>query len=119
MLQRSRCKVHSEHDFPPLLCGSHTHFVVLVICPSLVQGGLTDLWLDDPYVVAAKKLIAWATEENEAGKVFPVSVFVCQIAQLHNQQRLAHTQHIRLTSARSYLLFSYNVQKYHVYTVPL
>lgn len=32
------------------------------------------MWLDDPYVLAAKKLIAWATEENEAGKVFPVSI---------------------------------------------
>ena len=30
------------------------------------------MWLDDPYVIAAKKLITWATEENEAGKVFPV-----------------------------------------------
>ena len=39
----------------------------------LLQGGLTDLWLDDPYVLAAKKLIKWATEENEAGNVFPVS----------------------------------------------
>lgn len=38
-----------------------------------MQGGLTDLWLDDPYVLAAKKLIQWATEENEAGEVFPVS----------------------------------------------
>lgn len=39
----------------------------------MMQGGLTDLWLDDPYVLAAKKLIQWATEENEAGEVFPVS----------------------------------------------
>ena len=38
-----------------------------------MQGGLTDLWLDDPYVLAAKKLIEWATAENEAGEVFPVS----------------------------------------------
>ena len=41
----------------------------------MFQGGLTDLWLDDPYVIAAKKLIAWATEENLAGKVFPVRIF--------------------------------------------
>jgi hypothetical protein len=40
----------------------------------MMQGGLTDLWLDDPYVLAAKKLIQWATEENEAGEVFPVSM---------------------------------------------
>lgn len=46
-----------------------------VVCPGTLQGGLTDLWLDDPYVIAAKKLIAWATEENLAGKVFPVSMF--------------------------------------------
>lgn len=44
---------------------------------SIMQGGLTDLWLDDPYVLTAKKLIAWATEENEAGKVFPVSIPLC------------------------------------------
>ena len=40
-----------------------------------MQGGLTDLWLDDPYVLAAKKLIEWATAENEAGEVFPVSAY--------------------------------------------
>ena len=40
----------------------------------MMQGGLTDLWLDDPYVLAAKRLIQWATEENEAGEVFPVSM---------------------------------------------
>lgn len=38
-----------------------------------MQGGLTDLWLDDPYVLAAKKLLQWATEENEKGGVYPVS----------------------------------------------
>lgn len=38
----------------------------------ILPGGLTDLWLDDPYVLAAKRLIQWATEENEAGEVFPV-----------------------------------------------
>ena len=38
------------------------------------QGGLTDLWLDDPYVVAASKLIAMAQEENANGRVFPVSM---------------------------------------------
>ena len=37
-----------------------------------VQGGLTDLWLDDPYVVAASKLIKMAEAENAAGNVFPV-----------------------------------------------
>ena len=36
------------------------------------QGGLTDLWLDDPYVVAASKLVRWAEEANAAGDAFPV-----------------------------------------------
>jgi hypothetical protein len=40
--------------------------------PAGAQGGLTDLWLDDPYVVAASKLIAWAEEANAAGEVYPV-----------------------------------------------
>lgn len=50
----------------------------------MLQGGLTDLWLDDPYVLAAKKLIAWATEANEAGEVFPVSTFfyLCHVQSL-------------------------------------
>ena len=39
-----------------------------------LQGGLTDLWLDDPYVVAASKLIGMAQEENANGRVFPVSM---------------------------------------------
>lgn len=61
---------------PLLLCGGYTQFDLwLVIYFGLLQGGLTDLWLDDPYVIAAKKLIAWATEENLAGKVFPVCMF--------------------------------------------
>ena len=38
----------------------------------MVQGGLTDLWLDDPYVLAANKLYKWAKEENDAGRTFPV-----------------------------------------------
>ena len=33
---------------------------------------MTDLWLDDPYVVAASKLVKMAEEENAAGNVFPV-----------------------------------------------
>lgn len=37
-----------------------------------MQGGLTDLWLDDPYVLAANKLYKWAKEENDAGRIFPV-----------------------------------------------
>jgi gamma-glutamyl hydrolase len=39
---------------------------------SVPQGGLTDLWLTDPYVIAAGKLMTWAIQENDAGKVFPV-----------------------------------------------
>ena len=47
-----------------------------------MQGGLTDLWLDDPYVLAAKKLLQWATEENEKGGVYPVSsLFPAQMYQ--------------------------------------
>ncbi|GIL92877.1 hypothetical protein Vretimale_14806 [Volvox reticuliferus] len=35
-------------------------------------GGLTWLWLDSPYVLAARKLFNWAIEANDAGKVFPI-----------------------------------------------
>lgn len=38
-----------------------------------VQGGLTWLWLDAPYVITARKLFNWAVEENDKGNVFPVS----------------------------------------------
>lgn len=37
------------------------------------QGGLTWLWLDAPYVIAARKLFTWAVEENNKGNPFPVS----------------------------------------------
>ena len=43
-------------------------------CTGCMQGGLTDLWLDDPYVVAASKLVKMADAENAAGNVFPVSL---------------------------------------------
>lgn len=36
------------------------------------QGGLTWLWLDAPYVIAARKLFNWAIQANEAGDPFPV-----------------------------------------------
>lgn len=35
-------------------------------------GGLTNLWLDDPYVVAARKLWTWAKQRNDEGDVFPI-----------------------------------------------
>ena len=38
-----------------------------------MQGGLTWLWLDSPYVIAARKLFNWAVEANNKGEVFPVS----------------------------------------------
>jgi gamma-glutamyl hydrolase len=38
-----------------------------------VQGGLTWLWLDAPYVLTARKLFNWALEANDKGDVFPVS----------------------------------------------
>jgi hypothetical protein len=39
----------------------------------LLQGGLTWLWLDAPYVITARKLFNWAVEANNNGDVFPVS----------------------------------------------
>lgn len=38
----------------------------------IFPGGLTDLWMDSPYVVAARKLWSWAKEANDAGDVFPI-----------------------------------------------
>ena len=33
----------------------------------IFPGGLTDLWMDSPYVVAARKLWQWAKEANDGG----------------------------------------------------
>lgn len=38
----------------------------------IFPGGLTDIWLDDPYVIAARKLWTWAKEANDAGETFPI-----------------------------------------------
>lgn len=38
----------------------------------IMPGGLTDLYSDDPYVVAAKKLWTWAKESNTKKDVFPL-----------------------------------------------
>ncbi|PSC69860.1 gamma-glutamyl hydrolase [Micractinium conductrix] len=38
----------------------------------IFPGGLTDLWMDSPYVVAARKLWQWAKEANDGGDVFPI-----------------------------------------------
>lgn len=38
----------------------------------IFPGGLTDLWMDDPYVVAARKLWTWAREANDEGRLFPI-----------------------------------------------
>jgi gamma-glutamyl hydrolase len=35
-------------------------------------GGLTWLWKDSPYVIAAHKLFRWAVEANDAGNPFPI-----------------------------------------------
>lgn len=35
-------------------------------------GGLTWLWLDSPYVIAARKLWNWILEANDNGDVFPI-----------------------------------------------
>lgn len=37
-----------------------------------LQGGLTWLWLDSPYVLAARKFFNWAIEANNNGDVFPI-----------------------------------------------
>ena len=38
----------------------------------IFPGGLTDLWFDSPYVIAARKLWTWAKEANDNGDVFPI-----------------------------------------------
>jgi len=38
----------------------------------ILPGGLTWLWLDAPYVIAARKLFNWAVEANDNGDVFPI-----------------------------------------------
>lgn len=43
---------------------------------AIVQGGLTWLWLDSPYVIAARKLFNWAVEANNKGDVFPVGIIL-------------------------------------------
>lgn len=45
--------------------------------PPCPQGGLTWLWLDSPYVIAARKLFNWALAANDAGNPFPVRVHAC------------------------------------------
>ena len=35
----------------------------------IFPGGLTDLWMDSPYVVAARKLWTWAKEANNDERV--------------------------------------------------
>lgn len=37
-----------------------------------MPGGLTDLYMDDPYVIAARNLWTWAKEANDNGDVFPI-----------------------------------------------
>jgi hypothetical protein len=47
--------------------------VMRCCCCLVLQGGLTWLWLDAPYVITARKLFNWALEANNKGDVFPVS----------------------------------------------
>lgn len=70
------CIVHHLHIASHLVvCIIYIIYSCALHCHAcLLQGGLTDLWLDDPYVVAAKKLLQWATEANEKGDVYPVSM---------------------------------------------
>lgn len=56
------CVCHTIHVHSPC-CG----------CSHVLQGGLTWLWLDAPYVITARKLFNWAVESNNKGDVFPVS----------------------------------------------
>ncbi len=53
----------------PLLPRSVYTRVCVCVC---VQGGLTWLWLDSPYVLAARKLFQWAVASNDAGNPFPI-----------------------------------------------
>jgi hypothetical protein len=46
-----------------------------------LQGGLTWLWLDAPYVIAARKLFNMAVAANDAGDVFPVRLWACCFGQ--------------------------------------
>lgn len=38
----------------------------------IFPGGLTDLYHDSPYVIAARKLWNWAKEENDKGRPYPI-----------------------------------------------
>jgi hypothetical protein len=55
-----------------MLCGLHTgraEHLCFVVC---IQGGLTWLWLDAPYVIAARKMFNMAVKANLKGDTFPV-----------------------------------------------
>jgi hypothetical protein len=54
-----------------------------------LQGGLTWLWLDAPYVITARKLFNWAVQENDKGNPFPVSI-LCHISSRLLYIRTAH-----------------------------
>jgi hypothetical protein len=47
------------------------------------QGGLTWLWLDSPYVMAARKLWNWILEANDKGDTFPVSQHVYEMLDVY------------------------------------
>ncbi|KAI9025632.1 class I glutamine amidotransferase-like protein [Hyaloraphidium curvatum] len=38
----------------------------------IFPGGLTDIWLDDPYTVAARKLWTWAKQSTDKGEPYPI-----------------------------------------------
>lgn len=57
----SSCQASDSH-YSHRYTHAHTH----------MQGGLTWLWLDAPYVITARKLFNWAVEANNNGDVFPV-----------------------------------------------
>lgn len=56
------------HSSPPILQGQNS----LACPPPHPKGGLTWLWLDSPYVAAARKLFNLAVEANDAGNPFPI-----------------------------------------------
>ena len=62
-------------------------------CLSCPQGGLTWLWRDAPYVIAARKVFNMAVDANKKGDVFPVSCrSTCRVSDIANvhQSRVMH-----------------------------
>ena len=69
----------------------------------IFPGGLTDLYIDDPYVIAAKKLHKWAVEANDAGEV--CNTWYCSMVtrkiRIADMRLLAYVPSYKLPYARS------------------